>query len=123
MTVQQIKEGARRRLGAFALALGVAGGMAVAPAAAQDVDFGRFLTSATGVSGMAVMVAGLGRCDTPLAWGPGFDAGSGQGNPDALAVSCSYYDETDEMDIEKTVIGIFSFWNDAAHLETLTYLP
>lgn len=105
----------------FLLGLAV---MAFVPAArAQSVDFQRFLASPAGAAGIAAAVAGLGQCDTPLSWSPGFDPSNGDPDPEAIMVSCQYQDVDDEEFYDKSVIAKFAFWDGTPVLQKLTYLP
>ncbi|EFO30671.1 conserved hypothetical protein [Roseibium sp. TrichSKD4] len=104
------------------LALGLSV-LAVAPLAAQDVDFGRFLTTASGVSGVAAALTGLGTCDTEIWHGYAYDEATGSENKDHLYFACQYYDKEDEQMYDKSVVAKFQFWDKKAVLESLTYLP
>ncbi|GGB59191.1 hypothetical protein GCM10011316_34040 [Roseibium aquae] len=96
---------------------------AVAPASAEDVDFGRFLTTASGASGVAAALAGLGTCDTEIWHGYAYDEAAGTENKDHLFFACQYLDKEDEQMYDKSVVAKFQFWDNKAVLESLTYLP
>ncbi|MEJ8475490.1 hypothetical protein [Roseibium algae] len=92
-------------------------------AQAESVDFERFLSSPAGAAGIAAAVAGLGECDTPLNWAPGFDPMNGTLDPNAVSVSCQYKDIDDEEFYDKSVTAKFHFWDETPTLDSLVYLP
>ncbi|WP_150525903.1 hypothetical protein [Roseibium sediminis] len=96
---------------------------AAAPAAAEGVDFGRFLTTASGASGVAAALAGLGSCDTEIWHGYAYDEATGAENKDHLYFACQYFDKEDEQMYDKSVVAKFMFWDKKAVLDSLTYLP
>lgn len=98
--------------------------MAVIPTArAESVDLARFLASPAGAAGVAAAVAGLGQCDTPMSWSPGFDPANGEPDPNSIMVACQYKDMQDEEFYDKSVVAKFQFWDGAPFLQRLTYLP
>lgn len=111
------------KLAAKCLLLGLAS-MACIPAARADtVDFARFLASPAGAVGVAAAVAGLGQCDTPMSWSPGFDPSNGEPDPDSIMVACQYKDIEEDDFFDKSVVAKFEFWGGAPFLQGLTYLP
>ncbi|WP_420408826.1 hypothetical protein [Hoeflea sp.] len=111
------------KIAAGYLALGLAAAASTSTARAETIDFARFLASPAGAAGIAAAVAGLGRCDTPLSWSPGFDPSNGEPDPDAVMVACQYQDMDDEEFYEKSVVARFQFWDGTPVLQELTYLP
>lgn len=107
------------KMGVLAFALAVqAGG-----ASAQTIDFSRFLATPAGAAAVSAAVAGLGTCDTPLAWDYAYDEATGGPNPDHLFVGCQYLDNSDEEMYDKSVIAKFQFWDGKPVLDSLAYLP
>jgi hypothetical protein len=105
------------------LAIGLAAMTSISTARADTVDFARFLASPAGAAGVAAAVAGLGQCDTPMSWSPGFDLSSGDPDPDSIMVACQYQDMDDEEFYDKGVVARFQFWDGNPVLRDLTYLP
>ena len=98
--------------------------LASIPAArAETVDFARFLASPAGAAGVAAAVAGLGQCDTPMSWSPGFDPSNGEPDPDAIMVACQDKDVEEDDFFNKSVVAKFEFWGGVPFLQGLTYLP
>lgn len=97
--------------------------MASGPARAADVDFARFLATPAGAAGVAAAVAGLGRCDSALAWGFAHDEATGAENRDHLFVGCQYEDAGDGEMYDKSVVAKFRFPDGRPELDSLTYLP
>lgn len=94
----------------------------VSGAMAEEVDFKRFLATPAGASGVAAMVAGLGRCDGAINWGYAYDEAAGKVSQDMLFAGCEETVEGEDDPFEKSVVARFQFWNGPM-LESLTYLP
>jgi len=105
------------------LAIGLAAMASISTARAETIDFARFLASPGGAAGVAAAVAGLGQCDTPMSWSPGFDPSNGNADPDSIMVACQYKDMEDEEFYDKSVVAKFQFWDGVPFLQELTYLP
>jgi len=105
------------------LALGLAAMVSISTARAETIDFARFLASPAGAAGVAAAVAGLGQCDTPLSWSPGFNPSNGDPDLDSFMVACQYQDMDDEEFYDKSVVARFQFWDGKPVLQELTYLP
>lgn len=105
------------------LAIGLAAMVSISTSRADAVDFARFLASPAGAAGVAAAVAGLGQCDTPMSWSPGFDPSNGDPDSDSIMVACQYQDMDDEEFYDKGVVARFQFWDGTPVLQDLTYLP
>jgi len=111
------------KFAARCLLLGLASMACIPAARAETVDFARFLASPAGAAGVAAAVAGLGHCDTPISWSPGFDPSNGEADPDSIMIACQYKDMEDEEFYDKSVVAKFQFWDGMPVLQGLDYLP
>lgn len=95
------------------------------PAFAADVDFQRFMSSASGAAGLSAAISSLGACATTPSWELGYDPEIDGENPNHVYVGCQYdpdWEEGDEL-YDKGVLAKFTELEGGLFLESLTPLP
>ncbi|MCK7615663.1 hypothetical protein [Roseibium sediminicola] len=95
------------------------------PAGAADVDFARFMASASGAAGLSAAISSLGQCDTAPQWAISYDPEIDGDNPNHVYVGCQYDPDWEEgTDLyDKGILAKFVESEQGPVLVSLTQLP